>query len=520
MTNFDLCANIFSILKACDVDTVVVCAGARNAPLVHHLEQQDFNKFYYFEERSAAFFALGLMKQSGRPVAVLTTSGTAAAELLPAAIESFYQGLPLILITADRPKLYRGCAAPQTINQIGLYSHYVEQSFDWDIYQKNFSIKTTLQSPIHFNLCFDEPLLDQASGQLFEVSVNKQPMIFAPRAIANDFSNIKKPLVIISQIHEGQKSEVIKFIHQLKAPVYLESLSLLQEEKSISKFILKSSDLLIKKLFQNKICESVIRIGGIPTLRFWRDLESEFKNIPVFNFSDLLFAGLSRSAKNFQIDFSSLASIEENKSWVETKTKDQQLQDLKLNLLKNFPFCEPACIAQLSVCVQSEPLYLGNSLPIREWDLFAQQNGKSNQQIYANRGANGIDGQISTYLGWSQFLKQSWCLVGDLTAMYDLASLGIASKNLQCQRRIVIMNNYGGQIFKRVFKNNHFLNSHHVEFEMWAKMWAWDYLKIQSEHDFQKLNQLQSAQIIIEIQPNANQTEKFWDMWDSVCSEI
>src|SRR3989344_693333 len=98
MTNFDLSLIVFSVLKQAGVQNVVVCAGARNAPLVLALQEQNFKIFNYFEERSAAFFALGLIKSTKRPAAVLTTSGTAAAELLPAAIEATYQGLPLILV--------------------------------------------------------------------------------------------------------------------------------------------------------------------------------------------------------------------------------------------------------------------------------------------------------------------------------------------------------------------------------------------------------------------------------------
>ena len=127
MTNSDLCLKVFDFLNHSKVETVVICAGARNAPFITQLESQNFNKIYYFEERSAAFYALGLMKKSGKPVAIITTSGTAAAELLPATIESYYQGLPLILITADRPKAYRGSGAPQAIHQIGLYSNYIEK---------------------------------------------------------------------------------------------------------------------------------------------------------------------------------------------------------------------------------------------------------------------------------------------------------------------------------------------------------------------------------------------------------
>lgn len=118
MTNTDLSRMVFSVLKQAGADTLIVCAGARNAPLVLNLPiESGFKIYQFFEERSAAFFALGLIRASAKPVAILTTSGTAAAELLPAVIEAHYQGLPMILVTADRPKAYRGTGAPQTIQQ-------------------------------------------------------------------------------------------------------------------------------------------------------------------------------------------------------------------------------------------------------------------------------------------------------------------------------------------------------------------------------------------------------------------
>ena len=106
---------------------VVLCAGARNAPFVSLLSgTHDFTVLAFFEERAAGFFALGKMQSEGLPVAVITTSGTAAAELLPAVIEADYQGLPLIVISADRPRHYRGSGAPQTINQISTERRYLD----------------------------------------------------------------------------------------------------------------------------------------------------------------------------------------------------------------------------------------------------------------------------------------------------------------------------------------------------------------------------------------------------------
>ena len=163
MTNTDLSRMVYSVLKQAGTEHLVVCAGARNAPLVLNLENlPGFKIFQFFEERSAAFFALGLMRASGKPVAVLTTSGTAAAELLPAVIEAHYQGLPLILVTADRPKAYRGTGSPQTIQQPGLYSTYVENVYDLDVHSGNCTFKWSLKKPLHLNVAFDEPLIDLA----------------------------------------------------------------------------------------------------------------------------------------------------------------------------------------------------------------------------------------------------------------------------------------------------------------------------------------------------------------------
>lgn len=517
MTNFSLCANVFQFLKKCDVDTVVICAGARNAPFVFHLEKEPFQKIFFFEERSAAFFALGLMKQKNKPVAVITTSGTAAAELLPAAIEAYYQGLPLILITADRPKSYRGTGAPQAIQHIGLYSSYVEKTYDWDISQKEFHIEASLQQPVHLNVCFDEPLMDAlASNQLPFTFSKAQPVQF-DHADKTVFEQIEKPLIVVGQIDLEQKKSVIDFLLQVKAPIYLESLSQLKNESAIAPYILDSSDAYVKKLFQNNWCQSVVRIGGVPTLRFWRDLEDKFTAVPVFNFTDVPFSGLARPSKSFRLDFSNLTrSFSENENLKSILAEDKALIDVKQTLLNQQLHSEPAFIFALSKLIQNQPLYLGNSLPIREWDSFAKCDSA---KVYANRGANGIDGQVSTYLGWSDNEAISWCLIGDLTAMYDLAALGLSIQPGK-KKRLVVMNNKGGHIFKRVFNKDQFLNSHDIEFEMWAKMWKWEYVKVSTLEQLQNVSGNSAERLIIEIQPDSQQTTAFWNAWDEACRKI
>ena len=148
MTNTATARRIIERVRAAGVTDFCVCGGSRNAPLIAVVSG---NIYTFVDERSAAFFALGRIKRDERPVAVITTSGTAVAELFPATIEAYYSGAPLVLITADRPARFRGTAAPQSIEQIGLFGVYAKTDFDrWD-----------RRTPLHINVEFDEPLFDE-----------------------------------------------------------------------------------------------------------------------------------------------------------------------------------------------------------------------------------------------------------------------------------------------------------------------------------------------------------------------
>ena len=167
MDNIDTARSLIESVRRLGARDFCVCAGSRNSPLLAVLgaagipspstvlpaasveASPDVQLFSFVDERSAAFFAIGRSKLHRAPVAVVTTSGTAAGELLPAAIEAYYSGLPLILITADRPARFRGTGAPQSIEQIGLFGVYAETNLEsW-----------SGQRPLHLNIEFDEPLL-------------------------------------------------------------------------------------------------------------------------------------------------------------------------------------------------------------------------------------------------------------------------------------------------------------------------------------------------------------------------
>lgn len=270
------------------------------------------------------------------------------------------------------------------------------------------------------------------------------------------------------------------------------------------------SEKTVNTLISEGRAKSVLRIGGVPTLRLWRDLEEKYKTIPVFSCSDLEFPGLSRPVKHV-VGYDQLECFEvlnwqmnELQQIAEVENSNQLKLDL---LIGRYPESEVALLATLAKKLSGQNIYLGNSLPIRQWDLVAPKKQRFTQ-VEANRGANGIDGQLSTFLGLSEQSCESWGIFGDLTTMYDLSAPWITSQLFESKKRIVVVNNQGGQIFKNIFNDKIFLNEHQINFSNWAQMWSWDYekwVKIPSEVLNHKSNKL-----VIELCPEKEQTEKFW----------
>jgi len=495
------------------IEEFCLCPGARNSPFVVLLEKAKGIKVHsFFEERSAAFFALGRVKKTGRPVAIVTTSGTAAAEMLPAAIEATYTGLPLLFITADRPRSYRGKGAPQSIEQIGIYSHYVQSTIDIENIDEKIDFQSwNLKQPLHLNVCFDEPLIDGEIPALNLTSVSskiiherREKLYLHPQKR----KTLRRPIIIVGELDIQKSQKVAQFLLKIESPIYAESISNLRGISEIKSLLLSSGEKSISKAFEEGLYDSVLRIGGIPTLRFWRDLEEKFKNIPVTSVSETDYTGLSRSADHM-VGYHNLEFIDvinDQNSNQKILMIDQELNQNVQKLLEKFPFSEPSLIKKLSQKMNNHSIYLGNSLPIREWDLVTTPN-QHFMEIHANRGANGIDGQISTFLGLTEDNEECWCLVGDLTAMYDLAALWPAQSMKNRKLRIVIINNNGGQIFRNMFSSPQFINKHQIQFQKWAEMWNWSYQQLQSiSHDNFNLSERE----VIEICPNNSDSEKFW----------
>ena len=509
MNNADLVQQIVFALQDMQVQEVVVCAGARNIPIVEFLEKAK-TKFFitsFFEERSAAFYALGRIKTTGRPIAVVTTSGTASVETFPAIIEAYYQGLPLVVITADRPKAYRGSGAPQAIEQQGLFQKYCAAAVDWDVEEKDFSVQFNPDRPFHINVSFEEPLLDQISSSPtkkvnLKLDAQKFPHLsLEPRKL--------NPLVLISEMSPQHRDSVVRFLKESKLYFIAESLSGLKNHSALKAqelshvfYSLSNQDSI--QLCQNHF-DSIVRIGGIPTIRLWRDLEYSLKNVTVLSFSERNYSGLSRLSRVFPL--SELGRLKvAGRSHRNLELLNQKIGTEKAKLLQKHKNSEQNYIRALSEVIGNDPLYLGNSLPIREWDEFSTFDQKK-QSVYGNRGANGIDGQVSTYLGWARDFKRSWCVIGDLTALYDLAALTMTTSTKKSQKCIVVINNSGGQIFSRLFKNQKYLNGHKLSFKNWAQMFGWHYFEVKTITALAKIPK--GKNVVVEIKINNKHSDQF-----------
>jgi 2-succinyl-5-enolpyruvyl-6-hydroxy-3-cyclohexene-1-carboxylate synthase len=527
-----------------------VCPGSRNSPLVYALMKMvnlPFIRIYScFEERSMAFFALGRIKAIHQPVAVLTTSGTAAGELLPATMEAYYTSLPLLLITADRPRRFRGTGAPQSAEQVGLFGGYVHFSRDiafnesWDLEEWG------CRGPAHLNVCLEEPKdTDCQSIQMHDILIKdlihrsqshviKQEHFALPVSNALPFTHrpslslkeglnkfqefIRKvhyPLVVVGSLSPKIREFIIQFLIQLQAPIYAEGISNIREEKRLAHLRISN----LHRIWQvseeeGYPIDGILRLGSVPTARLWRDLEEKQNQLEICSVSEYPFSGLTWD----QVICTSLVSFctqatEIIKSYDYNSSKQwiNQNQDHYQRLLQFFeeePEAEPSLVHHLSKIIPSgSRVYLGNSLPIREWDLGATYENR-HYTIEANRGMNGIDGQISTFLGFSADHPSNWAILGDLTTLYDMAGGGSIFTHLShVPANLVVINNRGGQIFSQLYTHPIFLQEHQFEFKHLAAFYGLQYEKWNKIPPTPYLHQRR----LIEVIPEPQATKRFWE---------
>ena len=509
-------ADLVTALADAGVREFCVCPGGRNAPLVVVLARASgITVRTFFEERAAAFYALGRIKQGGTPVAVVTTSGTAAAELLPAAVEAYYAGLPLLLVTADRPLRHRGTGSPQAIEQVDLFGDYAPTLFDGASADHRLSLEEWGgQQPAHVNICFDEPLVEGSIPVLpLAPAAWTRP---APHGDAGLVTALlraaRRPLVVVGPLDAADRSGVRKFLTRLSAPVYAEAASGLREDAALGDLRLATGE----GVFRGVTPDAVLRVGGVPALRLWRDLETTRRDVAVVSVSHTPFPGLPHRPLVHAAPGPLLGDLDlraADPAWRgQLLARDHARVGPLTAIYAAETRAEPALIRAVSTHVPDGSLvYLGNSLPIREWDLAAVREPRA-WHVGVNRGANGIDGQLSTFFGMCVGGREHWALLGDLTAMYDLSAPWILEQIPSGPIRLVVVNNGGGRIFRRLSPHPELQNAHRRTFDRWAAMWDLPHVRWESVPSRPDL----PDRCVIELVPDPGATGRFWNAYDAL----
>jgi 2-succinyl-5-enolpyruvyl-6-hydroxy-3-cyclohexene-1-carboxylate synthase len=422
------------------ITDAVISPGSRNAPLSLAMyaaaEKKLLNLHIRIDERSAAYFALGLAKASGRPVPIVCTSGTAVANYHPAVLEAHHSNVPLLVLTADRPANLRRTGANQTTEQARIFGNAVRYFADISggVFPLELPLDSLHRGPVHLNLQFAEPLLPDDDGDwLSEIKVS-------PKAKPTGKStgtlkvNTARGVLIIGHDRGGLSiAEVSQIAADLHWPVIAEDPLSFPEAISHAALFLASPT--IRK---NLAPESVVVIGRTTLSRSINALIASAKSQIVID-PRMATVDTYRVADQRFIAAPKVVSPQSDPEWVERWEKFSQRTS---KLVSDISDWSESALARELAKQLAGAVFIASSRPIRDLESFA--TARSGVETFANRGLAGIDGNISTALGIATALQSATAIIGDLAFLHDLTGLiGNSSANL----RIITINNDGGGIF-------------------------------------------------------------------------
>ena len=424
------------------ITDVVISPGSRNAPLslafFAAAERKLITVHVRIDERTAAFFALGIIKATGRPVAVVCTSGTAVANYHPAVLEAHHTNSPLLLLTADRPAMLRKTGANQTTEQARIFGKAVRYFADIDgpVYPMELPLDSLRTGPVHLNLQFDEPLLsDDSSDWLSEVNV--APKEFVPRTKPGTLRLVgARGVVVIGHDRGGLTvEEISQFTKTLGWPVIAE------DPLSFPDAVAHSSIFLASPEIRSTLIPQSVLIIGRTTLS--RSINAFIKSSPITYVVDQRLATVDtdRQADRKFTELPVLQGIIQSDEWI---AKWSKVSERAQKLIASLDGWNEAVIARtIAAAIPNDTaLFVSSSRPIRDFEGFAAP--RSGLDVYANRGLAGIDGNVSTALGIAYSHKATVAVLGDLSFLHDLTGL-VNKEAINC--RFIVINNDGGGIF-------------------------------------------------------------------------
>ncbi len=480
--NYQPIYNIAEICHTLGVTDAVLSPGSRNAPLIVSFNRHSkINTYVINDERSAAFIALGMSQKSKQPVVLIATSGSAAYNYAPAIAEAFFQQIPLIILTADRPAEWIDQRDGQTIYQENIFGNHVKKSFQCPVdidnddaawhFERIFSDAINLaddgaKGPVHINIPFREPFYpekeakaDCKSAKTIRKSYTSKQLSGADWAhLVDEWNMYGKRLIVIGQ--QYLSTELLLVLGELKAKKHIPVIGGILSNMHAIPEIIKSHDIFIDVLDEKRLKElqpellitfgkSVLSKGLKKYLRthkpkaHWHiqqdgsiadTFQSLTRTIPVTPIS--FFNSIKDIVKKSHFDYS--------QKWLSYQNTSREfIQDFHVNEVFN-EFTTINTI--LSNLPMSCDVHLANSMTVRYANIIGLSHSYRQIELFCNRGTSGIDGSTSTALGSALKAKKTTLLItGDMAFFYDRNAFW--HHHIPNNLRIIVLNNHGGGIF-------------------------------------------------------------------------
>ena len=465
-----------SLLVAHGVRRAVVCPGSRNAPIVHNLVKSGCISCYpVTDERSAGFYALGMALFDGKAVAVCVTSGSALLNLLPAVAEAYYQHVPLIVISADRPLAWIDQQDGQTIRQQNALADFVKKAVtlneptdETQRWHCNRLVNEALIAtnhhglgPVHINVPLSEPLFGYDVPTLpIERTISRHTPHSLVEADLNelmtDFRKAEKPMIVLGQMHPGSVDASLVKALETHAVVVSEVLSYFGGLQNADELLATCTDTA------PYIPDFVLYLGGHLIGKNLKSLLRQMHNahqwlvnesgevVDTFMHLTAIIEAKPNDVLSLMVQMMQQADGKQHEDRTKAyrqlwqtahNTYRKQLNQLAPTLSEGYTV---QCFEQqLQQVGHAFEVHYANSLSVRLANKYAQHH------VWCNRGVNGIEGSLSTSAGMSLATQANvYCVIGDLSFFYDQNA--IWNTRLRGNLRILLLNNGGGKIFQHV----------------------------------------------------------------------
>ena len=543
-------------------------------------EHEGFETYMNIDERSASFMALGIAKAHKEPTVLVCTSGSAVAHYLPAILEAQYSGIPLIVLSADRPHTLLHVGAPQTVDQhkiFGTAVNYFEelavpQESHYYTYPRQVARKAymkamdTKKGPVHINVPLFEPLVPELSRNHFEAgrssfkvvkpnyssvfgcdNRNNLPHINNATDIAhrndgtkeiNDLLERYERILILAgpQIDIDEAETICSFGEALQAPILADPLSNVRGCDT-SKVVISTYDALLARqsLWYELKPDCVIQFGQIVVSKRVQQMIASWTDVEYIEVNPTMDSmnptGKTTMHMQASIDvFTHLYGKNNNSdTYLNIWRRLDQAGKKQLSLASDEPHCfEGRTIRELQKQIpEDRQIFVANSMTIRDFDYF-WFSGESKAVLYGNRGVNGIDGTISTALGLAVNGRPTYLVTGDLSLFHDLNGLAVA-KTHNLNLTIILHNNDGGGIFEYLPQKGTkhfdylFSTSQGLDYSGAAKLYGCDYTKISSPDELSSVlaNVSQETGVhIIEIPTNREYSRELHKKYTKVSVDM